>query len=303
LPEAERVLSSSYPGPVVVLGHSGFIGRSLIARLTQEGIEVRGFSSGQLDLRDPAAFATLDPLMAADTTIFVCAALTPDRGATIDACLNHMTMTGNLARYLSQRSARKVVFVSSDAVYPMLDEDAPAVDEDTPVRPAGAYAVAKYTSERLMDMASAQGNLPLLVVRPTAVFGPGDTHNSYGPNRFVRTALADHAVRLFGEGEELRDHLFVDDLARILCDLGATNTTGVVNVATGTSRTFASIVEVLRTLTPEPFEVVNAPRGGAVTHRRFDIKRLSEAAPGLYFTAFEEALSATVSAAVASGRA
>jgi nucleoside-diphosphate-sugar epimerase len=115
--------------------------------------------------------------------------------------------------------------------------------------------------------------------------------------------VADRTVRLFGAGEELRDHLFVDDLAHIVCDLGASDTTGVVNVATGTSRTFGSIVEVLRTLTPAPFEVVNAPRGGAISHRTFDIKHLSEVLPGLHFTPFEDALSATVSAAVASGRA
>lgn len=286
-------------GPVLVLGHSGFIGRSLTALLTRQGNEVLGFSSAQLDLRDPAAFATLDPLMGADTTMFVCAALTPDRGATLDACLDHISMTANLARYLSQRTARKVVLVSSDAVYPMVE---PPVDEDTPVSPVGAYPVAKYTSERLMEMGAAPGNIPLLIVRPTAVFGPGDTHNSYGPNRFVRTAVADRAVRLFGQGEELRDHLFVDDLVRILCDLGTTDTTGILNVATGTSRTFGSIVEVLLTQTPEPFEVINAPRSGEVTHRSFDIKRLSEAVPDVWFTPFEEALSVTVSAAVARGR-
>jgi nucleoside-diphosphate-sugar epimerase len=233
--------------------------------------------------------------MGADTTMFVCAALTPDRGATIDTCLDHITMVGNLARYLSSRTIRKVVFVSSDAVYPMADKP---IDEGTPVRPVGAYPVAKYTNERLMEIGAAAGNIPLLIARPAAVFGPGDTHNSYGPNRFVRTAIAEHTVRLFGHGEELRDHLFVDDLVRILWDLGAADTTGVVNVATGTSRTFESIVEVLRKLTPEPFEVINAPRNGEITHRSFDIARLSEAVPGLKFTAFEDALNVTVSSAV-----
>jgi nucleoside-diphosphate-sugar epimerase len=228
--------------------------------------------------------------------MFVVAALTPDRGATIDTCLDHITMMSNVARYLSSQTIRKVVFVSSDAVYPMAESP---IDERTPVRPIGAYPVAKYTSERLMEMCAADGNTALLIARPSAVFGPGDTHNSYGPNRFVRTVIAEHSVRLFGEGEELRDHLFVDDLVRILCDLGIADTTGIVNVATGTSRTFGSIVEVLRRLTPEPFEVINAPRNGEITHRRFDIAQLAESVPGLYFTPFEGALRITVSAALA----
>jgi nucleoside-diphosphate-sugar epimerase len=286
-------LSTAYPGPVVVLGHSGFIGRPLTALLSKTGSEVHGFSSRELNLRDPSASATLDPLMRAETTLFVCAALTPDRGATIDVCLDHINMTGNLARYVAEHTLRKIVFVSSDAVYPMVDQP---VDEDTSIDPAGAYPVAKYTSERLMEMGAAPHSIPLLIVRPSAVFGPGDTHNSYGPNRFVRTALADHSVRLFGQGEEQRDHLYLDDLTRILCDLGTADTTGVLNIATGTSRSFGSIVKVLQTLTPEPFEVVNAPRGGAVTHRSFNIRRLQEALPNLSFTLFETALQETVSA-------
>ena len=293
-------MSPLYPGRVVVLGHSGFIGRSLTGLFAGRAVDVHGFSSGEVNLRDAAALDRLDPFVDSNTTIFVCAALTPDRGATIDACLDHIALSANLARYLSRRTARKVVFVSSDAVYPMV---ATAVDESTPTNPVGAYAVAKFTSERLMEMGVAPQQTPLLIVRPTAVFGPGDTHNSYGPNRFVRTATMDHTVRLFGQGEELRDHLFVDDLARILSDLGVAQTTGVLNIATGTSRTFGSIVEVLRTLTPEPFEVVNAERGGAITHRSFDIKRLTEAVPRVQFTPFEDALRATVSEAIASGRA
>jgi nucleoside-diphosphate-sugar epimerase len=289
-------VSSRYPGAVIVLGHSGFIGRILTNMLCKRASDVHGFSSREMDLRDAAAFVTLDPLMGSDTTVFVCAALTPDRGATIDACFDHIAMTANLARYLSQHAARKVVFVSSDAVYPMVE---PRVDEDTRISPVGAYPVAKYASERLMEMGTAPHNTALLIVRPTAVFGPGDTHNSYGPNRFVRTALEDHTVRLFGQGEELRDHLFINDLASILCGLGASDTTGTLNIATGTSRAFGSIVEVLRRLTPEPFEVIHAPRSGAITHRSFDITRLSQAVPHLNFTPFEDALGVTVSAAVA----
>src|SRR5581483_10201767 len=130
-----------------------------------------------------------------------------------------------------------------------------------------------------------------------AVFGPGDTHNSYGPNRFVRSAVTDHTVRLFGQGEETRDHLFVDDLVRILVTLGSSNVTGVLNIATGTSRSFGSIVEALRSMVA--FEVVNAPRSGPITHRSFDISRLRKTVPDLQFTPFEQALRTTVAAASA----
>ena len=68
---------SAGSGPVVVLGHSGFIGKPLTALLQERGADVHGYSSRELDLRDMAALRTLDPHMGADTTMFVCAALTP----------------------------------------------------------------------------------------------------------------------------------------------------------------------------------------------------------------------------------
>jgi UDP-glucose 4-epimerase len=278
---------SKFPGPVIVLGHTGFIGRPLTSLLREAGTDVRGFSSGELNLRDSAAFGVLDEPLGPDSTVFVCAALTPDRGATIATCVDHIAMMGNLAQYLAQHPARKVVYVSSDAVYPMV---AAPVTEDTPVAPSGAYPVAKYAAERLMEMAGA----PLLIVRPTGVFGPGDTHNSYGPNRFIRTMVQDGSVRLFGQGEEQRDHLFVDDLIRILTGLGASDQSGTLNIATGESRSFGSVVETLLKVSATPFEVVSANRSGAVTHRTFDIQRLRSALPGFQFTPFEAALEQTV---------
>jgi nucleoside-diphosphate-sugar epimerase len=268
-----------------------------MSQLQARGADARGFSSRELNLRDPSAFGVLDPVVGPETTLYVCSALTPDRGASIDTCADHIGMTANLARYLSDKNIGKCIFVSSDAVYPF---DFEKVDETTPVAPTGAYAVAKYTSECLMQMAFAQHPQQLLIVRPAAVFGPGDTHNSYGPNRFVRTALGDHSVRLFGQGEETRDHLYVEDLSRVLVDLSATEDSGTVNIATGTSRSFGSIVDLLGTLAPEPFEVVHAPRGGAITHRQFDTSRLQRVLPELQFTPFEDALRTTVEAAAAS---
>jgi nucleoside-diphosphate-sugar epimerase len=244
-------------------------------------------------MRDPSAFTALDELTGPDTTLFVCAALTPDRGASIATCVDHIGMTANLAQYLSNRVLRKCVQVSSDAVYPLIDEP---VTEDTPVAPSGAYPLAKYASERLMEMALAPRGIPLLIVRPAGVFGPGDTHNSYGPNRFIRTLVNDRSVRLFGQGEETRDHLFVDDLTSILAQLGASDTTGILNIATGESRSFGSIVDSLRRLAPVEFEVVNAPRSGAVTHREFDLRQLKAAVPDLQFTPFESALASTLAA-------
>ena len=86
--------------------------------------------------------------------------------------------------------------------------------------------------ERMLTATLAAGT-PLAVLRPTLIFGPGDTHNSYGANRFMRAAAADRRVPLFGQGEEQRDHVFVDDVVRIVQLVLERRSSGTLNLVTG----------------------------------------------------------------------
>ena len=52
-------------------------------------------------------------------------------------------------------------------------------------------------------------------IRPTLIYGRGDPHNSYGPNSFYRFAKVDKDIVLFGNGEELRDHVHISDVSEL----------------------------------------------------------------------------------------
>ena len=54
----------------------------------------------------------------------------------------------------------------------------------------------------------------LCIVRPTLVYGEGDPHNGYGPNRFIKL-IKKKPIELFGRGEELRDHVWINDVSRL----------------------------------------------------------------------------------------
>ena len=226
-------------------------------------------------------------------------ALTPDRGQTPATFLANTTMAANLAAYLEGRRVGSLAYVGSDAVYGFGDE---AVTEETPVAPTGYYALGKYAAERVMDCAARAASVPLLILRVTGVYGPGDPHASYGPNAFARSLARDHSVRIFGAGEEERDHVFVDDVAAVTAGLLRSGAAGIYNVATGQSRSFADVVKTIRDLVPYEVEVVSAPRKGPITHRRFDIARLAQALPGLRFTPLRDGLATTLAAFGAVGR-
>lgn len=281
-------------GKIVLLGHTGFIGRALHAHLAAAGVEVHGFASNALDLRRAESFSALERLMDGGATLIFASALAPDRGGSLDTLSDNLAMAINVGRHLQTHPVRKCVYLSSDAVYGI---GTSLVTERTPLEPEGFYALAKYTGERILQGVAEENGIPLLVLRPTSVYGPGDTHNSYGPNRFARTIVRERTARLFGGGEELRDHLYIDDLVRIAAQLSLSEASEVFNLASGTSRTFASIVDDLRQIVPCDFSVVTTPRKTEVNHRRFDISRLVEALPELRFTPFEEGLRATFAAA------
>jgi len=272
---------------VALLGSTGFLGRAISTVFRSNRIEIRGYGSAELDLRKPEMFEVLDSHVDRDTALIFASALTPEKGATLDVLHDNYMMCRNVARYLETHPVGLCVYISSDAVYPIRYNP---VTEDTPIEPANFYALAKYIGERTLSRVSETTGFPLLIVRATALYGPGDTHGSYGPNSFLRSILQEKTVRIFGEGEDKRDHLHVDDAAWIVYRLVEAAANGVYNVATGQSLSFAEIVGILRKVVPASFQNVSLPRKVPITHRHFDISRLFLQVPGFQFTGIEEGL-------------
>src|SRR5258705_4922250 len=122
-----------------------------------------------------------------------------------------------------------------------------------------------------MDWAARAASVPLLALRVTGVYGPGDPHASYGRNAFARSLVRDRSVRIFGAGEEERDHIFVDDVAAIAAGLLRTGAAGVYNLAHRQSRAFGELAETIRGLVPYGVDVANVVRQCASTHRPVDL--------------------------------
>jgi len=287
---------------VVVLGNTGFIGRALQAHLqNDEKWDVQGFSSRSLDLRQASALLGLGDVIDRDSVVIFASAITREKGDTLGTLIDNIRMAGHLGACLEVHPPAKCVCISSDSVYPMQDDP---ITEETLVSPGGTfYAIAKYAAECILRRSAEVGNFSLLVLRPTGIFGLGDTHNSYGPNAFLRSVVRDRSVRLFGQGEERRDHLYVGDLVLIVDRLIACDAVGVINLATGVSRSFADVVESLRRVVPYEFTVFHSPRKSPVTHRSFDVSRLLSLVPGFKFTDLEEAMRQTFAHLSASAEA
>jgi len=188
--------------------------------------------------------------------------------------MKNLRMAENVAAALAAKPLAHLVYLSSDAVY---DWRHPLISEATTPSPTDLYSTMHLAREQVL--ATATTKIPYAVLRPCAVYGPGDTHNSYGPNRFARTARTEGKIKLFGAGEETRDHVFIDDVASIIALALSHRSTGVLNIVSGRSATFGEVAAQVAALNPRPVAIEALPRGGAVTHRHFDATALARAFP------------------------
>jgi UDP-glucose 4-epimerase len=93
------------------------------------------------------------------------------------------------------------------------------VDEDHPVAPVDVNGITKYAAEQFHLLYGECYGLPATVVRLTNVYGPRqrlrDDFQGFLPI-FVRRALLDQPIRVFGDGAQQRDCLYVDDVIECL---------------------------------------------------------------------------------------
>jgi UDP-glucose 4-epimerase len=279
---------------IIILGHSGFIGKALFEHFCANGdIPVRGFDSSSLDLTLPAGLSALAAVLDSRTILIFAAAHTLDRTAdSLDIFDANMAMALNVARVLTMHPVRKCVYFSTMSVYGDRTSNM-ALREDTPVAPTTYYAAAKYAGECILQQVAHVADFPLLVLRPCYVAGPGARAAHCVPAYFLRSILGDGTVYLSGDGRECRDHLYIHDLVRIVAHLVCGDYTGVYNLASGQSHSPLEILACLQDIVPQEFMVQYRPRTRPLIHQQCDISKLLHAMPHCQFTPLTERLQVT----------
>lgn len=274
------------PGRAVILGAGGFVGAAIAKRLQTEMVPILALTSGQVDLLSSDSPGRLAGLLRPDDAIVFVSALTPDRGRDSATFLKNLTMAQHVCEALMTVPPAHLVYISSDAVY---HDDANPVNERSVCQPSGFHGMMHLAREMMVSAVKA----PLAILRPTLLYGEGDTHNGYGPNRFRRLARDGKPIVLFGEGEEMRDHVLVDDVAEIVRLVLFHRSTGILNVASGRSASFRDVAHMVADCFAEPVSVAGSPRATPITHRHFDITDAIKAFPDFRCAALAEGIALT----------
>jgi len=247
---------------VLILGHTGFIGKHLVKffKKTQPEVELIGKSIPEVDLTNIEDAKKLSNSLDGDTTVIMCAAIKRQFGDNLDNFSKNVKMVENLSRVLEERPVKRLIFFSSAAVY---GEDIHNINitENTSICPTSYYGIAKYTCERLLikSFNNIQGG-SLFIVRPPLIYGSGDPGSTYGPAGFVKAALRKEKITLWGDGSELREFIFVEDIAKIIHQLTFSEQEGIVNISSGKSTSFKDILGIISNFVNEQLTVDSRQR-------------------------------------------
>ena len=269
---------------VLVTGGAGFVGSHLIEALLERDRRVRildDFSSGQrlnlpaddfelveADLRDRAAVEAcmdgVDVVFHQAAQVSVPRSLEDPRGC----YAVNLQGTLNLLTAAVQTGVRRVVLASSAAVY---GESHGPVGEDAPKAPLSPYAASKLAMEEAALMYHHRYGLPLVCLRYFNVYGarqrPDSPYAAVIP-AFIQARLDGRPLVIYGDGEQRRDFVHVDDVVRANL-LGAERegaVGGIFNIGGGGSLTINELAGILQAVLP------SAPEPGHGPAREGDIQ-------------------------------
>lgn len=277
------------PARVVILGALGFVGSTVTERLKLDGVPTLALGRQDVDLIAEDAGAKLAKLLKAEDSLLVISAQAPVKDNSM--LEKNIRMMSSVCDALGKVTPAHVVYVSSDAVYA---DSMKALNETSCAQPGSLHGVMHLVREVMLKNACV---CPLAFIRPTLIYGVNDPHNGYGPNRFRRLAADGKSIVLFGEGEEQRDHVLVDDVADLIVRMLTHQSHGVLNAATGVVTSFKDIAEMVLAHFDNPPVIQGSPRQGEMPHngyRAFDPAITQTAFPDFEYTPLAEGIARTL---------
>jgi UDP-glucose 4-epimerase len=277
----------------IVTGGAGFIGSNLVDALLARGDAVTvvdNLSTGrrenldgalaaggrlaELDIREAAALADLMAEVQPQVVFHLAAQIDVRRSIedpAFDASIN-VGGTANLLEAMRIAGSPRIVFVSTGgAIYGEGAGKQLPLDESTAIAPLSAYGQSKFAAEGYLALYERLYGISGMSLRLGNVYGPRqDPHGEAGVVAiFAGLLLGDGIPRVFGDGSQTRDYVFVGDVVSAFLAAADRNATGTFNVGTGVETSVLELGDAMGTICDRPFEPELAPA------REGEVQRIS----------------------------
>jgi nucleoside-diphosphate-sugar epimerase len=288
----------------LVCGAGGFIGSHLVKRLKKEGFWVRGvdvkfpeFAETEADdfvigdLRDQNVCDRI-----VDRTFDEAFQLAADMGGAgyiftgendADIMHNSATINLNVLDRLYKRNTKRVFYSSSACMYPAYnqeDPDNPNCEESSayPAAPDSEYGWEKLFSERLYLAYNRNHGMINRVARYHNIFGPEGTWNGGKEKapaavcRKVAMASSGDAIEIWGDGNQTRSFLYIDECVEGTLRLTRSMFEGPVNVGSDEMVTINQLVDIVADIAGKKLDKNHIPGPLGVRGRNSDNRMIEE---------------------------
>ena len=160
-------------------------------------------------------------------------------------CTSNVIGTLNYLDASRKNSVKRFVFASSGAP---LGEQEPPIHEEMVAHPISPYGASKLSGEAYCSAYYGSFGLETVALRFGNVYGPRSSHKGSVVAKFIRHIFADEPLTIYGDGNQTRDFVYVEDLAQaILLALEKAEIGGeVFQIATHKEHTVLEVAEALQ---------------------------------------------------------
>ena len=260
---------------VLVTGGAGFIGRAVVAALRERAVPVTVVDREPPDPSWDEGVTVITGDLA-DQEVCISAFETRPRAVihlaaltsvlrSVDAPMRtfaeNVTITQVLLELSRGSGVDQFVLASTNAV--VGDVGTATITADLPLRPLTPYGATKAACEMLLSAYSGSYGLATAALRFTNVYGPGMSHKDSFVPRMMRAALTGEGVRVYGDGLQRRDLVFIDDVVAGVLQALDNRFDGRAIIGSGNSVSVLDMLETVREVTGAevPAEHIEAPPG------------------------------------------
>jgi UDP-glucose 4-epimerase len=255
---------------LLITGGAGFVGTNLIAHLVRcRGHDITVIDNESLGRRDYVAeFGvhfikgdildgdTLRDAMSGQDAVIHLAADTRVMDSIADPQHNFRT---NVLGTFNVLSAARVcgvkTIVNASTGGAILGEAEAPVHEEMAPRPISPYGASKLAAEGYVNAFSACYEMKGASLRFSNIYGPRSYHKGSVVAHFFKSILAGKPIIVYGDGSQVRDYLFVGDLAEGIRRAVESGAQGIYQLGSNQPTTLNDLIETIRTVTGRRFDV------------------------------------------------